>query len=247
MLVLTILLGLPLARGGPGTAALRSPGRLGHLRGGLRRGRHDIAPEDLRGARHAVDPDRPQIITLGSGDVWPWSAGLFQVLFLGFTAVAILVPYPAARTRDAGHDPRRRLRLPAHRRDLRLPLQHASRWSAAGLIPRGREDAESAPECPSPARPASRADLLQLHHAHDRGLRRHPARRAHRPGPRRARSPRSARSSWPRSWPSWSATTWPSGRRTGRQESGSKHPAGDPVRVTAVAVGAIQEYGISHR
>src|SRR3954451_1868891 len=29
--------------------------------------------------------------------------------------------------------------------------------------------------------------------------------------------------------------------------AGSKHPAGDPIRVTAVAAGAIQEYGISHR
>ena len=33
----------------------------------------------------------------------------------------------------------------------------------------------------------------------------------------------------------------------GIAKDGPKHPAGDPVRVTAVAVGAIQEYGISHR
>ena len=129
-----------------------------------------------------------KIITLGSGDSLALVGGLFQVLFLGFTCGAILV-----------HIMRReRVTMDTILGGVCAYLLVGEifafffgmiEMAQPGSFLEGGQMLESAPECPSPPGPASRADLFQLHHAHDRGLRRHPPRRAHRPGHRRARGP----------------------------------------------------------
>ena len=55
------------------------------------------------------------IITMGAGDGLALAGAAFQTALLSFTAIAILIACPAHRTRVAGHDSGRGLRLSADR------------------------------------------------------------------------------------------------------------------------------------